>query len=188
MAKVRLLGGKPLMVGGKVALSDDCCCGPPADRGACCYGGGATCTPDMTQADCESGGGTWRLGGVCTEVMLAASFGFTFDTGCTISGSDTATGFPESCGILSVSTCQHCSGDVPTPYIGMSALLAFTGGHWILSLRIDFYNTAGCAASVASCGPLDFDLGTGFPAGMHSYSLDLCGDGHGTETFDVTIS
>ncbi len=27
MAKVRLLQGKPLMVGGKVALSDDCCCG-----------------------------------------------------------------------------------------------------------------------------------------------------------------
>ncbi len=27
MAKVRLLHGKPLMVGGKVALSDDCCCG-----------------------------------------------------------------------------------------------------------------------------------------------------------------
>ncbi len=27
MAKVRLLNGKPLMVGGKVALSDDCCCG-----------------------------------------------------------------------------------------------------------------------------------------------------------------
>ncbi len=29
MTKVRLLHGKPLMVGGKVALSDDCCCGPP---------------------------------------------------------------------------------------------------------------------------------------------------------------
>ncbi len=27
MAKVRLLHGKPLLVGGKVALSDDCCCG-----------------------------------------------------------------------------------------------------------------------------------------------------------------
>ncbi len=26
MAKVRLLNGKPLMVGGKVATSDDCCC------------------------------------------------------------------------------------------------------------------------------------------------------------------
>jgi hypothetical protein len=34
MAKVRLLQGKPLMVGGKVALSDDCCCG------------GAVCPPD----------------------------------------------------------------------------------------------------------------------------------------------
>jgi len=32
MAKVRLLGGKPLMVAGKVALSDNCCC-QPAD---CC--------------------------------------------------------------------------------------------------------------------------------------------------------
>ncbi len=28
MAQVRLLHGKPLMVGGKVALSDDCCCQP----------------------------------------------------------------------------------------------------------------------------------------------------------------
>ena len=27
MPKVRLLGGKPLIVGGKVALSDSCCCG-----------------------------------------------------------------------------------------------------------------------------------------------------------------
>ncbi len=27
MAKVRLLDGKPLMVDGKVAISDDCCCG-----------------------------------------------------------------------------------------------------------------------------------------------------------------
>ncbi len=27
MAKVRLLHGKPLLVGGKVAISDDCCCG-----------------------------------------------------------------------------------------------------------------------------------------------------------------
>lgn len=28
MSKVRLLNGKPLMVGGKVATSDDCCCQP----------------------------------------------------------------------------------------------------------------------------------------------------------------
>ncbi len=35
MAKVRLLHGKPLMVGGKVALSDDCCCGQtPTDCSA----------------------------------------------------------------------------------------------------------------------------------------------------------
>ncbi len=35
MAKVRLLHGKPLMVGGKVALSDDCCCGPIPPVGCC---------------------------------------------------------------------------------------------------------------------------------------------------------
>ncbi len=29
MAKVRLLNGKPLMVGGKVAISDGCCCSTP---------------------------------------------------------------------------------------------------------------------------------------------------------------
>ncbi len=35
MAKVRLLHGKPLIVGGKVALNDDCCCGGvfPSDCG-----------------------------------------------------------------------------------------------------------------------------------------------------------
>ncbi len=33
MAKVRLLHGKPLMVGGKVALSDDCCCTPTPPTG-----------------------------------------------------------------------------------------------------------------------------------------------------------
>ncbi len=38
MAKVRLLNGKPLMVGGKVALSDDCCCGTP--HTLCCDGFG----------------------------------------------------------------------------------------------------------------------------------------------------
>ncbi len=37
MAKVRLFGGKPLLVNGKVSLSDDCCCGgivpcPPVEE------------------------------------------------------------------------------------------------------------------------------------------------------------
>ncbi len=35
MAKVRLLNGKPLMVGSKVALSDDCCCGPTPPTTCC---------------------------------------------------------------------------------------------------------------------------------------------------------
>ncbi len=35
MAKVRLLRGKPLTVDGKVALSDDCCCGSGPPPGAC---------------------------------------------------------------------------------------------------------------------------------------------------------
>ncbi len=43
MAKVRLLNGKPLMVGGKVALSDDCCC---AQGCSCCPP--ATATIDVT--------------------------------------------------------------------------------------------------------------------------------------------
>ncbi len=33
MARVRLLHGKPLTVGGKVALSDDCCCTPAPPTG-----------------------------------------------------------------------------------------------------------------------------------------------------------
>jgi hypothetical protein len=35
MAQVRLLGGKPLMVGGKVALNDDCCCGGDEECSTC---------------------------------------------------------------------------------------------------------------------------------------------------------
>ncbi len=36
MPKPRLLGGKPLMIGGKVALSDDCCCGGGPPHGCPC--------------------------------------------------------------------------------------------------------------------------------------------------------
>ncbi len=62
MAKVRLLGGKPLLVGGKVALTDDCCCGPSCPFGLCCCDG--VCTPDVSQEECEAGEGCYWLG--CT--------------------------------------------------------------------------------------------------------------------------
>lgn len=35
MAKVRLFGGKPLIVGGKIALNDNCCCGQPPSECTC---------------------------------------------------------------------------------------------------------------------------------------------------------
>src|SRR6266850_331248 len=35
MSKVRLLNGKPLMVDGKVALSDNCCCGAEVECPDC---------------------------------------------------------------------------------------------------------------------------------------------------------
>ncbi len=57
MAKVRLLQGKPLMRGGKVALSDDCCCGPPAGHGACCIG--LSCSI-KTNAACIAAGGVYK--------------------------------------------------------------------------------------------------------------------------------
>lgn len=47
-------GGKVLLgPGGKVANSSDCCCG----GGACCNG--SVCTPGMSRADCEAGGGIY---------------------------------------------------------------------------------------------------------------------------------
>lgn len=66
MAQVRLFNGKPIMVGGKVALSDDCCCGGGA-VGACCISG--ICQEDTTEADCITEGGTWQgAGTVCADV------------------------------------------------------------------------------------------------------------------------
>jgi len=59
MAKVRLFNGKPIMVGKKVALSDDCCCGGPV--GACCIAG--ICGEGYTEAACITAGGTWQGAG-----------------------------------------------------------------------------------------------------------------------------
>ncbi len=84
MSKVRLLNGKPLMVGGKVALSDACCCptitGCPSVTisgltfccvpsfistnttggvGACCHFDGP-CMDLVTRADCAAAGGIYR--------------------------------------------------------------------------------------------------------------------------------
>jgi hypothetical protein len=57
MATVRLLGGKPLMVGGKVALSDDCCCGAVTAEGACCIDSVCSIT---THEECEDAGGFYQ--------------------------------------------------------------------------------------------------------------------------------
>ncbi len=61
MPKPRLLGAKPLMIGGKVALSDDCCCG--GNTGACCDPA-CNCTV-TTKADCDAIGGAWTSGRTC---------------------------------------------------------------------------------------------------------------------------
>ncbi len=61
MGKVRLLRGKPLMVGGRVALSDGCCCGG-SGAGACCVDG--VCS-SKTEADCNALGGKFLPGQSC---------------------------------------------------------------------------------------------------------------------------
>jgi len=55
MAQVRLFHGKPLMISGKVALSDDCCCG-----GACCKGTwpALACSIE-SEAQCIADGGNF---------------------------------------------------------------------------------------------------------------------------------
>ncbi len=71
MAKVRLLNGKPLLVGGKVALSDDCCCSQPT-----------TCPPDgspitvrfagvLINCGCFASGGEGIIG---TDISVNGSF------------------------------------------------------------------------------------------------------------------
>lgn len=63
MAKVRLLGGKPLLVGGKVALSDDCCC--DQGGGGCCIDG--VCSV-LSQTDCEAAGGQYLGDGTNCDI------------------------------------------------------------------------------------------------------------------------
>jgi hypothetical protein len=58
MAKIRLTGGKPILIGGKVGLNDDCCCNPPVPpTGACCYEFGCF---EGTEASCIAAHGTYQ--------------------------------------------------------------------------------------------------------------------------------
>ncbi len=76
MAKVRLVNGKPLVVHGKVALTDECCveCGDTTNSGACCL-------PDhscrvTTGNYCTSIHGTYQGNGVpCSNVHCTATTG-----------------------------------------------------------------------------------------------------------------
>ncbi len=87
MAKVRLLQGKPLMVGGKVALSDDCCCG--GTTGACCVGFDCSQT---TQDECENvlGGIFLGVGTECGSPNPCCQFCCSSIASITISGDVTA--------------------------------------------------------------------------------------------------
>lgn len=84
MAKVRLLGGKPLLVGGKVALTDDCCCG-----GVCClydFTTFPTCQEGRTEEDCLNAGGIFHPGESCSDVTCfdACCFGTYPDQTCVV--------------------------------------------------------------------------------------------------------
>jgi hypothetical protein len=50
---VLLQDNKVLLSAGKAAIDEACCCG-----GICCYSDG-TCADDVTQEECEAGGGVW---------------------------------------------------------------------------------------------------------------------------------
>jgi hypothetical protein len=63
MPKVRLLNGKPILVNGKVAMADACCCGGTG-TGACCIGNECRI---VSEADCIAAGGTFQGSGTtCT--------------------------------------------------------------------------------------------------------------------------
>lgn len=55
MAKVRLLNGKPLLVNGKVATTDACCC----NKGGACCDGDFGCT-QSSEADCIAAGNDYQ--------------------------------------------------------------------------------------------------------------------------------
>ncbi len=97
MAKVRLLGGKPLMVGGKVAMSDDCCC---STTGACCAG---PFCHELSASDCANISGIFYPHRHCvdncpcgTNIQVDFTWQFTLVVspiivGCTINFSDSGT-------------------------------------------------------------------------------------------------
>ncbi len=76
MAKVRLLNGKPLTVGGKVALSDDCCCG--GTTGACCDEDD-NCTITTAAACSEAGGTFYGVGTDCDPSPCGTCPSVTFE-------------------------------------------------------------------------------------------------------------
>jgi hypothetical protein len=57
MPKVRLLNGKPLLVGGKVAMNDACCCG----EGACPDSIEFTVSGISVNCGCRGGGGSYYM-------------------------------------------------------------------------------------------------------------------------------
>ncbi len=132
MAKVRLLQGKPLMVGGKVALSDNCCC----QTGACCHAHGI-CTV-ATSSACLSAGGIFQgVGTVCTPNPCCPN---------TVSIEVTLSGVSVSCG------CVGGSGHSVrvTGSIGGTYTLPNTGGcgfeYTVVGAfhAIDYFNDETC--------------------------------------------
>ncbi len=147
MAKVRLLQGKPLMVGGKVALSDDCCCG--AGLGACCLNGVCTQT---TETDCRAIGGRWSSGLSCDPNPCCDN--------CPDSMAPTIT-----VTFIGVLLCSPITGDVNGSFV----ISLVSPGHWlgtgnpITLVGVDYGTTIEvlCDSGSMSISMYSIDLGLG---------------------------
>jgi len=172
MPKARLLGGKPLKVGRKVATSDGCCCGGGGGSGACCAGG--SCSIE-TAVDCSAAGGDYLGdGSTCTGVDCAhgaccagLACSITTEAGCvgdyhgdgsTCAGVDCAQGACCAGGSCSITTEAGCAGDYHgdgTTCVGVDC----THGACCSGGACSITTEAGCAGDYygdgTTCGDVD---------------------------------
>src|SRR5437762_1354614 len=128
MPKVRLLNGKPLMVNGKVALSDDCCCGAGPCQDIVC-----AATLDVTISGlglCSGGSGSVTFTGVPLVADHVVADGNNICAWSQISGgNEIFVGHINNTCIWEVDVYQGLVPPPPDcpPYIGSGQLIGFNG-------------------------------------------------------------
>jgi hypothetical protein len=171
MAKVRLLGGKPLMVGGKVALSDDCCCAP---GGACCIGFdpgsgyGGTCEV-LSEEECATAGGMWGGEGTSCDPDPCPTRACCFGTG-----------ISQTCDTRTFDDCFG-SGGVPFPdfiFCEPTPCCPTVNLHFACSGTIDLScDGSGCVIDFDFSRNLNLALDPGCTVSTSGFIIDTSGFG-----------